>query len=71
MTEPSNDIQKRLEFALAAARQASELILDHYLSAELAVEAKGDSSPVTVADRGAEELLRARIGERFPDDGIL
>lgn len=67
----ADDLQKRLDFALDAARRASELILDHYLSSELAVEAKGDSSPVTVADRGAEELLRARIGERFPDDGIL
>jgi fructose-1,6-bisphosphatase/inositol monophosphatase family enzyme len=28
-------------------------------------------SPVTVADREAEQLLRARIAERFPDDGIV
>lgn len=37
----------------------------------LAVEAKGDDSPVTEADRGAEALMRRRIEARFPDHGIL
>jgi len=38
---------------------------------DLAVERKADQSPVTVADRSAEELLRQRIAERFPEDGIV
>ncbi len=38
---------------------------------DLAVEAKGDDSPVTAADRGAEALLRQRIEARFPDHGII
>lgn len=37
----------------------------------LAVELKGDQSPVTAADRGAEELLRRRIAARYPDHGII
>ncbi len=38
---------------------------------DLTFERKADDSPVTVADRQAEELLRRRIREAFPDDGIL
>ncbi|HWA25591.1 MAG TPA: histidinol-phosphatase [Lacunisphaera sp.] len=37
----------------------------------LAVELKGDLSPVTAADRGAEELLRRMINAKFPRHGIL
>ncbi|MBI3790675.1 MAG: histidinol-phosphatase [Gemmatimonadetes bacterium] len=42
-----------------------------YWRQDLVVETKGDGSPVTIADRGAEELARDWIGERFPRDGIL
>jgi fructose-1,6-bisphosphatase/inositol monophosphatase family enzyme len=35
------------------------------------VEYKTDRSPVTVADRESEKLLRARIEERYPQHGIL
>jgi histidinol-phosphatase len=37
----------------------------------VAVETKGDGSPVTVADRDAEQVARAWIEQRFPHDGIL
>jgi histidinol phosphatase-like enzyme (inositol monophosphatase family) len=37
----------------------------------LAVESKADQSPVTAADRGAEELMRAMIKKRFPEHGII
>lgn len=33
----------------------------------LAIEAKADGSPVTAADRAAEDLLRQRVAERFPE----
>src|SRR5262249_15048365 len=59
-----------LEFALQAARRAGEVILPYYQS-EVGVETKGDGSPVTPADRGAEQELRRLIRERFPDDGVL
>jgi histidinol-phosphatase len=61
----------RLEFALGSARRASELILGYYQSETLAVESKRDTSPVTAADRGAEELIRKDIAREFPDDGVL
>jgi histidinol-phosphatase len=71
MNLPPADLTRRLDFAVAAARDAGDLVLRYYRRQDLAVELKRDSSPVTAADRGAEELLRAKIGEAFPGDGIL
>jgi histidinol phosphatase-like enzyme (inositol monophosphatase family) len=34
-------------------------------------EAKGDGTPVTIADREAERLVRARVERRYPDHAIL
>lgn len=69
MSQP--DLKHRLEFALAAYAEAKTLILKYYQQADLEVERKRDSSPVTIADRGAEELLRAEISRNFPGDGVL
>jgi len=51
------------------AREAGALAC-RYFGADIAVERKADQSPVTVADREAELLLRRRIEAAFPDDGI-
>src|SRR5438067_664475 len=63
-------LTEALEFALQAARRAGEVVLPYY-QGDVAVETKGDGSPVTLADRGAEQELRRLIRERFPDDGVL
>jgi len=68
---PDDPVQNRLEWALKITREAGDLTLDYFRHRDLAVEFKADSSPVTAADRAAEELLRKRITERFPDDSIL
>ena len=68
---PPSEIAQRLEFALAVSREAATLILSYYLTPELVVDLKRDRSPVTAADRGAEELIRDRIAKRFPDDGVF
>lgn len=65
------EIAQRLEFALAVSREAATLILSYYMTPELVVDLKRDRSPVTAADRGAEELIRDRIAKRFPDDGLF
>lgn len=65
------DVSSRLHFALQMASAASELILKHYQVDGLLVESKSDDSPVTVADRGAELLIRKMLAESFPQDGIL
>lgn len=63
--------EERLEWARQIALEAGELTLKYFRSSTLGVERKGDGSPVTVADRSAEELLRKRISEKFPEDAIL
>ena len=64
-------MQNRLEYAIEIAREAGNLTLEYFNNPNLVVEQKSDHTPVTVADRGAELLLRERIAERFSDDAIL
>jgi len=52
------------------ARIAGNEALGHY-GKNVSIETKGDGSPVTIADRGAEELARRWIESRFPSDGIV
>jgi len=56
--------------AVTLARAAGDVTLTRF-GQRVADEAKADGSPVTLADREAETLLRKRILERFPDHGIL
>ena len=63
-------LDELLELALAAAREAGEVAL-RYFERDVHVEWKSDQTPVTVADREGERLLRAKIEERFPDHGIV
>jgi len=60
-----------LAFAITIAREAGQLTLEYFGRPDLQVELKQDQSPVTEADRAAEKLLRARIAQAFPKDGIL
>lgn len=59
-----------LDFAVEAAHLAGTFTLG-YFNAATPYEMKTDNTPVSVADRGAEELLRARIEAAFPTHGIL
>lgn len=62
---------KDLEDAVAMVREAGELTLQWFRSDTLSIDTKGDGTPVTIADREAERLLRERIAERWPDDTII
>ncbi len=62
---------ERLELAIAIAKEAGELTLSYFNDPELRINRKGDGTPVTAADLQAEELLRKRIKEKFPNDAIL
>jgi histidinol phosphatase-like enzyme (inositol monophosphatase family) len=61
----------RLALAVEIAIEAGRHTLKYFRRAELQVDRKADQSPVTVADREAELLLRERIAAAFPDDAIL
>jgi inositol-phosphate phosphatase / L-galactose 1-phosphate phosphatase / histidinol-phosphatase len=57
------------DFALRLADAAGAVVRKYYRST-LMVESKADASPVTVADREAEQALRALIRAAYPDHGI-
>ena len=56
----SKALDARLELARTAAREAGQLTLQYFRSDRYVVERKDDDSPVTIADRQAEQLLRQR-----------
>ncbi len=58
-----------LAVALDAARAAGERI-EHHFDRGVEIELKPDATPVTVADREAEDLIRATILQAFPDHAI-
>lgn len=60
-----------LAAALRAADAADAVTLPRFRSADLRVETKPDSSPVTEADTGAERAIREVLTGDFPDDAIL
>lgn len=67
----SEHLRPYLDFAIETAWQAGKLTLGYYQQQHLEADLKADESPVTVADRLAEELIRERIGTAFPDHAIV
>jgi len=65
------EIARRLELAISAGKEAGRLTLKYFQKANFQVERKSDASPVTIADRSAEQLLRDRISAAFAKDGVL
>jgi histidinol-phosphatase len=63
-------VDRVLEIAIEAARAAGQLAL-HYFSGTFHVERKADMSPVTEADRRAEETIVSMLRSAFPDFGFL
>lgn len=66
----TNEIETYFDFAKALAWEAGQLTLGYYQSG-VRPEWKADDSPVTAADRGAEQLIRQRIEARFPQHKIV
>ncbi len=60
-----------LDFVRLLAEESGQVIAELFGDPELQVDRKEDDSPVTLADRRAEELMRDRIAKEFPDHGIL
>jgi myo-inositol-1(or 4)-monophosphatase len=66
----SESLHDYLDFAVETAWQAGRLTLGYFQS-DLRPEFKADDTPVTIADKKAEELIRSRIEERFPGQAII
>jgi len=66
----SPDLRALLTFAESLADLARPIARQHFRSLA-SVERKQDRTPVTIADRTIERLLRERIAAAFPDHGVL
>ncbi len=64
-----NDYRSVLDEAVDIAQRASHIALSHFRSA-LLIEMKENQTPVTVADKKTEEMIRKEINRRFPSHGI-
>ena len=64
------EIDHFLALALRLADAAGEAIRP-YFRKPLKVDDKADLTPVTAADRAAEQAMRALIGQHFPEHGIV
>ena len=60
-----------LTLALSLADAADEVTMSRFAAADLVIEAKPDLTPVTDADRAAEDVIRRLVSEQRPDDGVL
>jgi histidinol-phosphatase len=65
------DLSRDLSLALRMADAADAVTVPRFRSAGLVVETKPDRSPVTEADRAAEQAMRALLARERPGDGVL
>ncbi|MGI9508800.1 MAG: histidinol-phosphatase [Geminicoccaceae bacterium] len=70
MIDVSPEPTRLLAFAEQLADAAGAVIAPYFRSKKIAVDQKADESPVTIADREAEQAMRALIESTFPDHGI-
>jgi len=66
----NDPMQPFVQFAERLARESGALIMRHY-GGRLKAERKADKSPVTLADREAEKLLRGLIEKEYPKHQVL
>jgi histidinol-phosphatase len=59
------------ELLQAIAEQADEIAMRFFKTADLRIERKSDSSPVTLADRSIEEAARDTVIRLAPDLGVF
>ena len=65
-----DDVQPRYDLARTAAYEAGQ-VAKAVFDGTFEVEWKADQSPVTVADRTAEQHIRRLVAEQFPGDGVV
>jgi histidinol-phosphatase len=66
----SENLREYLDFATETAYLAGRLTLS-YFQTGVQAEYKIDNTPVTIADKKAEELIRGRIEKRFAGHAVL
>jgi myo-inositol-1(or 4)-monophosphatase len=72
MTGVGHDTEVRYVLAQGLCRRVGEWALGLFRQREtLAIESKGLQDMVSRADREVEEMVRAEVAARFPDDGFV
>ncbi len=66
----SESLRKYLDFTVETAYLAGRLTLG-YFQTGVQPDLKADDTPVTLADRKAEELIRSRIEEAYPHHAVI
>lgn len=64
------DLEAAARVAEAAADVAAA-VARPFFRERIGIDRKRDRSPVTAADRAAEQAMRALLAERFPDHGVI
>jgi histidinol-phosphatase len=67
----SPTLHEDLDLALDIAEAADRVSMSRYLAADLVVDRKPDTTPVTEADTRTESVIRKMLSRRRPDDAIL
>lgn len=70
-SSPRVNLDPLREFIRELASVSADVILPYFANRECGLELKADESPVTVADRNAELVMRRLIEKRFPTHGIV
>ncbi|MHB8579273.1 MAG: histidinol-phosphatase [Ignavibacteriaceae bacterium] len=65
-----SDISDFKLFAKHLAELSGNVIASYFRS-NIQIDSKSDNSPVTIADKSAEELMRHEIMNEFPNHGII
>ena len=64
------DLAADLALATKLADAADAVSMQYFGAADLGIQIKSDDSPVTVADKGAEQAIRDVLAQERPDDAI-
>jgi histidinol-phosphatase len=67
----ASDYSEDLRLAHTLADAVDALTMDRFKALDLSVETKPDLTPVTDADRSAEQLIRAQLGRTRSRDSVL
>jgi len=65
-----DNLSELKRFCKLLADESGKIIKQYYRTA-INIETKEDESPVTIADKKAEEVIRNLITKEFPDHGII
>jgi myo-inositol-1(or 4)-monophosphatase len=65
------ELRPYLDLAVEAAYEAGRLTLGYFRTGAARPEFKEDETPVTVADREAERLIRETIRGRYPGHTVV